>query len=237
MSQRRRNNFVETLLATSLQFRSLITPRTIILVIVLAVISISGIVVARITNTDLSPANLRAMLNLLGAFAPLALILALAVVLVVPFIPASIFQIGAGLAFGSWLGLAYVLIADGLGATVGFLLARYWGKSLLARYLGSETQTQLDALIQHISWRGVILLRLLPGPAYPLVSFAAGYSSINYTRYIVASFIGVTPGLALLVLAGDLVETNPLLAFVLVALVLVGLVIAGRGLGKSSKSQ
>jgi len=214
------------------QLRSLITPRIIFLVVALAIVSVSGIVVARITNTDISPAALRAALLQLGVFAPLALIVMLAAVLVVPAIPASIFQIGAGLAFGSWLGLLCVLIADGIGASVGFLLARYWGKSILTRYLDSETQSQLTGLTARISWRGVILLRLLPGPAYPLVSFAAGFSSISYPRYIVASFIGVFPGLALLVLAGDLVESSPLLAFALVALILVGVVIAGRGLSE-----
>ncbi|MBI5032831.1 MAG: VTT domain-containing protein [Chloroflexi bacterium] len=214
------------------RLRTLITPRIIILIIVLAIISVSGIVIARVTNTDIRPANLRAMLFQLGALAPLALVSALAGVLVVPVIPASIFQVGAGLAFGSWLGLVYVLIADVIGASIGFVVARYWGKTLLARYLDVQTQAQLDGLTKRISWRGVILLRLLPGPAYPLVSFASGFSSISYPTYIVASFIGVFPGLALLVLAGDLVERSPLLAFGLAALVLLGLVIAGRGLSK-----
>ena len=96
--------------------------------------------------------------------------------------------------------------------------------------MDTATQSQLANLTERISWRGVILLRLLPGPAYPLVSFASGFSSISYPTYIVASIIGVFPGLALLVLAGDLVESSPVLAFALVALVLVGIVIAGRGL-------
>lgn len=202
----------------------------------LAIISVSGIVIARMTNTDISPANLRAMLMQLGGFASVALIIALATVLIVPFIPASIFQVGAGLAFGSWLGLIYVLIADIIGASVGFAIARYWGKSFLARYLDAQTQSQLTSLTERISWRGVILLRLLPGPAYPLVSFAAGFSSINYPTYIIASLVGVFPGLALLVLAGDLVERSPVLAFALVALILVGVVIAGRGLSNKRPS-
>ena len=186
------------------------------------------------TNTDISPANLRATLFQFGALAPLALILALAGVLVVPVMPASVFQIGAGLAFGSWLGLICVLVADVIGASVGFAIARHWGKTLLARYLDAQAQAQLATLTEHISWRGVILLRLLPGPAYPLVSFASGFSLISYPTYIAASLIGVFPGLALLVLAGDMVEESPLLAFGLVALVLVGLVIAGHGLGKKN---
>jgi uncharacterized membrane protein YdjX (TVP38/TMEM64 family) len=63
-----------------------------------------------------------------------------------------------------------------------------------------------------------------------LVSFAAGYSSLRYSRYILASLVGVFPGLVLLVLAGDLVERSPLLAFALIAAILLGLVVLSRGL-------
>jgi uncharacterized membrane protein YdjX (TVP38/TMEM64 family) len=214
------------------QLRSRSTRRAVIAGAAVAFFIGAWIALAQMTSTTISPATLRATLTPFGAWAPLALIVALAGVLVVPIIPATIFQIGAGLAFGPSLGLVYVLVADALGASIGFWLARYWGKSLLARYLSPGTQAQLMNLTERISWRGVILLRLIPGPAYPLVSLAAGYSSLNYTRYILASLIGVFPGLALLVLAGDLVERSPILAFALVALLLVGLVVASRGFRK-----
>jgi uncharacterized membrane protein YdjX (TVP38/TMEM64 family) len=180
------------------------------------------------TSTTLSPMLIRTTLAELGVWAPLALIVALAGVLVVPLIPASLLQISAGLAFGPWMGLVYVLVADVLGASIGFALARYWTKSLLIRFLSPKTQTSLSALTGRISWRGVIILRLLPGPVYPLVSLAAGYSSLRYAQYLAASLLGVLPGLALLVLAGDLAASSPILAFAVVVLLIVGLVVLSR---------
>lgn len=207
-------------------FRSLITLRSVIAVTALAVIA--GIVFVQFANGNINPAATRNVLAQLGGWAPVALIAVLAGVLVVPIIPASVFQISAGLLFGPFLGLVCVLIADALGASVGFWLARAWGKSFLARWLSPATQTKLENLTQRITWRGVILLRLLPGPTYPLVSLAAGHSPMSYEQYLLASLLGVFPGLAVLVLAGDIAEQSPFLAFALVALLIGGLVVASR---------
>jgi uncharacterized membrane protein YdjX (TVP38/TMEM64 family) len=219
------------------QLASYLTPRTVIAATVLFVVLVAFLVLFKITNAAINPASIRATLAQFGAWAPLALIVALAVVLVVPIIPASVFQIGAGLVFGPWLGLLYVLVADFCGASIGFWLARAWGKSLLARYLSPATQTKLANLTERISWRGVILLRLLPGPAYPLVSLASGYSSLRFGTYTLASLLGVFPGLALLVLAGDVASSSPILAFVIVALLILSLIVASRLLNRKSPEQ
>ncbi|HWQ13710.1 MAG TPA: VTT domain-containing protein [Roseiflexaceae bacterium] len=188
----------------------------------------AGIWLLRETGAALHPEAIRAALAGLGPWGPLALIVALAATLVAPVVPATLLQVGAGLAFGPPLGLLYAALADLLGASAGFWLARHWGRGLLDRRLTSERRAQLTRLAARMNWRSVMLLRLLPGPAYPLVSFAAGYSPISFRSYILASLAGVLPALALLVLAGDLVTRTPLLAFALVAALVTALALAGR---------
>jgi uncharacterized membrane protein YdjX (TVP38/TMEM64 family) len=205
-----------------------VTPRR--AVVGLTLLALAGAVLAlfRYTGANVNAAMIRAALQGLGLWGPLALIVALAAVLVVPLIPASLFQIGAGLAFGPWLGLLYATIADILGASAGFWLARRWGKSALERHLSPAAHDKLSALTQRMNWHSVVLLRLIPGPAYPLVSLAAGHSKLSYLRFISASLTGVLPALALLVFAGDLVASSPLLAFALVVLLVGSLALAGR---------
>lgn len=176
----------------------------------------------------LSLSRLRVALAQLGPWGPVTLIAALASVLVVPVIPATVLQIGAGLAFGPSLGLVYVLVADLLGAAIGFGLARWWMERLLQRFFRRSTGGKILSLARRMNWRTVMLLRLLPGPAYPLVSFAAGLSSLGTWSYLLASFAGVLPSLALLVLAGDLVTRSPMLAFALVAVLVGSLALLGR---------
>ncbi|HEX7587570.1 MAG TPA: VTT domain-containing protein [Anaerolineae bacterium] len=213
----------------SQQLRSFLTLRAILVGIALVIVFIA---LARMTSAYITPAVIRATLAQFGWWAFIAFIAALAGVLVVPIVPASLFQISAGLFFGPFLGLVFVTVADILGASIGFWLARYWGRSFLARYLSPASQSKLENLARRITWREIILLRLLPGPAYPLVSMAAGYASISYARYISASLVGVFPGLVLLVFAGDLVERSPIIAFALIAFLLIGLVIIGQYLNR-----
>ncbi len=211
--------------------RAHLTPRRVALLGVVLLFVLAALAVWRFAGATLSAGMIRAELERLGFWGPLVLIAGLASVLVVPLIPASILQIGAGLAFGPWLGLLYATVADIAGASAGFWLARRWGKSILERHLSPSAHDRLVALTQRMNWHSVVLLRLIPGPAYPLVSFAAGYSRLGYLRYLSASLAGVLPALVLLVLAGDLVESSPLLALAIVIAVVGSLALAGRLLG------
>jgi uncharacterized membrane protein YdjX (TVP38/TMEM64 family) len=204
-----------------------LTPKRMLLLLILAIIVGGGLWLLRSAGASLDPVSVRLFLKSLGPWGPFALILALAAVLVLPAIPATVLQIGAGLAFGPPLGLIYVLVADALGASVGFWLARK-GRSLIEQRLSEANRATLARLSQRITWQNMLLLRLLPGPAYPLVSFAAGYSPIGFLPYTLSSLLGVLPSLALLVLAGDLVTNSPFLAFGLVVLLVGGLAFAGR---------
>jgi uncharacterized membrane protein YdjX (TVP38/TMEM64 family) len=204
------------------------TPRRVLLLAALFGVGTLVFWLARSYGTDLTPEALRAEFARLGPWGPIALVSALALVLVVPLIPATLFHLAAGLTFGPLWGFVLVLLADFLGASAGFWLARRWGRALVDPRLSAETRTRLAQLAKRMSWRAVMLLRLLPGPAYPLVSFAAGYSRLSFRTYTLASLAGVLPSLALLAVAGDLVASSPLLAFALVAALVGGLAFAGR---------
>ena len=179
-------------------------------------------------SLSVTPAAVRATLAGLGVWGGVALVLALAAVLVVPVVPASLLQIGAGLAYGPIWGLLAASIADVLGASAGYWIARRWGDRLLRRWLKPETHAALKRMAGRISWRTVMLLRLLPGPAYPLVSFAAGAAPLRFGAFTVSSLLGVLPGLVLLVIAGDLALRSPLLAFAVTAALVGSLAVAGR---------
>jgi uncharacterized membrane protein YdjX (TVP38/TMEM64 family) len=204
-----------------------------------ACVLLLGLWLLRTTSISLSPAAVRDGLRRLDVSlgglpaAPLALITALAFLLVVPIIPASALQIGSGLAFGPLWGLVYVLVADALGALAGFLLARRWALRLLGRWLKPDTVRTIEQLAIRMDWRLVILLRLLPGPAYPLVSFAAGLSRMRLRTYLLASLTGVLPSLALLVYAGDVATASPLLAVAIVVALIASLALVGKVMRKT----
>lgn len=205
----------------------------------LAVI-LAGVVVlalVRLAGSGLDPTTIRDLLGDIDRRAglplsPLALIAALVAVLVVPIIPASILQLGSGLAFGPVWGLVYALLADVAGSAVGFGIARRWGTRSIQRWVKPETAAAVERMARRLSWQGVILLRLLPGPAYPLVSFAAGLSALGLGRFLAASVVGVLPAMVLLVYAGDVATASPLLAVAIVILLVASVALIGRVLAR-----
>jgi len=205
-----------------------------------ALLFAGGLVWLRLSRADLRPEAVRDLLAGVQAragglpIAQAALVSLLALVLVVPAIPATLFQVGSGLAFGPIWGLVYALLADVLGAAAGFALARRWGPRLLVRWLQPATVDHIGRLANRLTWKGVVLLRLLPGPAYPLVSFAAGLSRLSFRGYLAASFVGVLPSLALLALAGDVATSSPLVGIAIVLALVASLALVGRMLRRPS---
>lgn len=175
---------------------------------------------------DLTPSGLRALLAPLGMWGAVVIVVGIAVILVVPVVPATVLQVGAGLVYGPWLGFGLTIVGDIIGAMVGFVIARRWGQRVVRNRLTDAEQVAFDDLCARITPTRMIVLRVLPGPAYTLVSFAAGCSTMPWWHYLIGSIVGVAPGLLVLTIAGDLSTTNPLLAIgiaVAFVVVMVGL--------------
>lgn len=176
----------------------------------------------------LRPEAVRDALLRLGPFGPLVHVGLLAGVLTVPVVPATIFQIAGGWAFGKGLGFVSTMLGDALGAALGFMVARRWGDRVLRRWLSPESLARIHRLAGRMSWRSVMVLRLLPGPAYTMVSLAAGISPLRFWPYLGGSVVGVAPWIALLVLAGDIGRSNPLIGLAIVVGIVLLAVVLGR---------
>jgi uncharacterized membrane protein YdjX (TVP38/TMEM64 family) len=195
-------------------------------------LALGGLAIYRY-GAALRPEAVRDTLLRLGPWGPLAQIVVLGGVLTVPVVPATIFQIAGGWAFGKTLGFVYTMIGDALGASLGFWVARRWGDRVLRRWLSDDSYAQVQRLAGRMTWRAVMVLRLLPGPAYTLVSLAAGVSPLRFWPYIIGSVLGVAPWIALLVLAGDVARSNPLIAVGIVA----GIVLLAVALGRVARGK
>ncbi len=191
--------------------RTLFPPRRLAVLVLL--MTICGVGLWQLQHRiDLSPQGMRTLVEPLGWWGVSVLGLSITVILLLPIIPATILQVGAGVIYGPWLGFAITLCADAIGALIGFAIARRWGQHVIQRRLSPSEQVSFTALCQQVSPINIIVLRILPGPAYPLVSFAAGCSGLSTQRYLTSSILGVAPALALLTLAGDLSTHQPWLA-------------------------
>jgi uncharacterized membrane protein YdjX (TVP38/TMEM64 family) len=144
----------------------------------------------------------------LGSTAPLVFI-PLYVVACVLFVPGSILTLSAGFLFGVVRGSMYVSVAATVGATLAFLIGRYFARKWVAARLADYPKFKaVDEAVAREGWKIVALTRLSPVFPFNLLNYAFGLTNVRVRDYVIATWAGTLPGTILYVylgsLAGDL---------------------------------
>lgn len=140
----------------------------------------------------------------LGWWGPVvfALVYAVATVLLVP---GSVLTLGAGALFGLGRGFATVLAGATLGATLAFLVGRYFARDRVAAALRDKKWfSAVDEAVAGEGWRVVLLTRLSPVFPFTLLNYAFGLTRVPLRGYVLASALGMIPGTLLYVYLGTL---------------------------------
>jgi uncharacterized membrane protein YdjX (TVP38/TMEM64 family) len=158
--------------------------------------------------------QLRDWATSVGPWFPLAFLGAHIVVTVFPF-PRTAFTLAAGLLFGPLLGVAIGVVASTISAVIALFLVRAagWQLSRLVRHPRVDV---LDARLRERGWPTILSMRMIPAVPFSVLNYAAGASAIRVVPYTLASFVGLLPGTAAVVILGDALTGNisPLLFLV-----------------------
>ena len=146
--------------------------------------------------SDFTPTNVKNFILKFGVWAPIIFIIIYALRCAVLVIPVGIMSLAGGLAFGKWLGTIYILLGATLGASLSFMIARYFGRQFIESFswLHKGKIKQFDDGIEKNGFRMMLFMRLIPLFQYDAVNFGAGLSKIKFRDYVLASFIGMVPG-------------------------------------------
>lgn len=118
-------------------------------------------------------------------------------------IPAWIFPIAAGAAFGWGWGFVAALSGSTLSALAAFLVARFVVRERVERAAKrNKSFVAVDKAVRREPWKVVALLRLSPVLPSGLKSYFLGLTCVDILNYITASAIGMLPGIALKVYIG-----------------------------------
>lgn len=118
-------------------------------------------------------------------------------------VPAWLFPIAAGAAFGFGWGLAAAIVASTLAALAAFLMGRYVVRDWVGRAARkNESFAAVDKAVQKDPFKVVALLRLSPVLPSALKSYFLGVTKVEMAAYTAASALGMLPGLALKVYIG-----------------------------------
>jgi len=120
-------------------------------------------------------------------------------------LPAVVLTLGAGAVFGVAWAFVTVSIAATLGATAAFLVGRYLARGWVTRRLaGSPRLGAIDAAVAREGWKIVALTRLSPAFPFVLLNYAFGLTRVRLRDYVLASWLGMMPGIALYTYLGSL---------------------------------
>ncbi len=151
---------------------------------------------AGVSTTLTSADGFRRWVEGLGAFGPVAYVLAQTLQVILAPIPGSLFPPVGALAFGPWPALALGMLGLALGSAIVFLAARRWGRPLAIRLLGDDRLRRYEHVVTArgglLLWL-VFLLPLLPDDA---VCALAGISGISFRRFMLIAIVGRVPAVA-----------------------------------------
>jgi uncharacterized membrane protein YdjX (TVP38/TMEM64 family) len=141
-------------------------------------------------------------LGLLGV-AVFATVYICAVVLLAP---GSLLTIAAGFAYGFW-GLPIALVAATAGASLAFLVSRYFARGSVKRAIERRRNiAAIDRAISSEGWKIVLLLRLNPLLPFNLQNYLFGITAVPFGSYVAATLVGIAPATTAFVSVGALGE-------------------------------
>ncbi|MFA4902304.1 MAG: FAD-containing oxidoreductase [Desulfobaccales bacterium] len=148
---------------------------------------------------------LRDWLLTLGPWGPLVFLL-IYIVGVVAALPGAAITIAAGALFGSVLGVILVNIGATVGASLAFLIARYFARDAVANWLSKSDKFQkLDHLTEEHGAIIVALTRLVPIFPFNLLNYGFGLTKVSFWTYVFWSWLCTLPGTILFVVGADAV--------------------------------
>lgn len=119
------------------------------------------------------------------------------------FVPgALVLTIAAGFLFGVVRGSFYTLIGALTGALLAFLLSRF----VIGGWIQQHYRGELQKFNKELERHGVnylIILRLVPLFPFFLINYFAGMTRISPRTYLIATFVGMLPGIVIYAYAGQ----------------------------------
>jgi len=173
-------------------------------VVVVLEVAVALVLAARLLPVEVWLRGLEGRLDGLGPLGPVLYAAAYAAG-VVAFVPGSLMTMGAGLLFGTALGLAAASAGSVAGASLAFLMARYVFRPRIEAWARRSPRfAAIDEAVGANGWKMVALTRLSPLFPFNALNFAYGATRVRFGPYVLASWIAMIPGTLLYVWLGSL---------------------------------
>ena len=181
--------------------------------------------------------RMEALVQEWGAWGPLVIILLQVLQTIVAPVPGQVIGFVSGYLFGIWWGMLYCMAGMLAGSFLVILLARRYGRPLVARLANPDTLIRMDNWIEIQAGTPqraeliLFLIFLLPFVPDDVACLLAGLTSLSVGRIMLLAAIGRFPGLLVPVLigAGSVEITTWQWALLMAMLILIALLFMRYG--------
>ena len=174
--------------------------------------------------------DLQHWIQSLGLWGPIAFFIIYLVAMIAT-IPGTLFGVIAGALFGSVIGVILISIASTVGASLTFLIARYFARDAVARWLSTnKTMKRLDQLTEEHGMFIVGLTRLIPLFPFTLLNYGFGLTRVSFKTYVFWSWLCMIPGTIIVVVGTDVLTqgiTQGRVSWELVGILIITALILG----------
>lgn len=211
--------------------------------VLIILLTIAFFLIYKTFLSDITAQSIRDWVTGFGTLAPIAYIL-LWVVLPVFFFPVPILALAGGISFGLWMGTVYTLIGAVFNSSLMFWLAKVLAKDMVNKYLEKKMPEKWwDRFMKadgKESFLIVFICRLIPAMPYNVINYGAGLTNIPFSKYTIATIIGILPGTVIFLNVGDKIldigSPEFLISILLLILLTLGSILLGKRVTKSKEN-
>ncbi len=162
-----------------------------------------------IVNTVRQPEVFRQYIASKGAWGPVIFIGIQILQTLFAFIPGEVVEVGAGYAFGPWLGLIYCLVGVALASAIILWLVRKLGSTLATAVMDNQTIEKLNFLKNAKQLNFVLfLLYFIPGTPKDILTYFAGLTNVKVKPFMLICVFARIPSILTSTLAGGALGTQ-----------------------------
>ncbi len=180
----------------------------------------------------LRPDVLKIWLDNAGLLAPIMFMAIMASAIVISPLPSMPLAVAAGAYFGPLPATLYSAIGALTGAVISFLIARFFGRALVERFIKFD-KAFWEACSESILVKVVFISRLIPFISFDVISYGAGLTRMSIWKFSVATFFGMLPMTFLFASYGSIIMINSTLTYVLGIIMVAAFLLLPKWLERS----
>lgn len=179
--------------------------------IVAALLVIAGLLLLQRITYRFDAEEIKAFVRSFGILGPAVLMILMILTIIISPLASLPFWLASIALYGNWQTCLFIFISNSVGVAVNFLIAKHWGRPVVAKLVGKKGVEKIDNVTEIIGLKMLFIARLFGGASADYVSYAAGLTAMEFRPYLLISVFVSIPMICLNVfLLGKVLMLKPL---------------------------